>query len=110
MQRRLGLGQQSRSPHNPETGRNGTIAFTLLAGESSASGNIVIIPRADSLLTPEEVGTFAIAAVFAAVAAAMRNFGMSEFLIQERALEDRTVRAANGVVMLVSWSLGLLGS
>ena len=37
-----------------ETGRSGTIAFTLRAGESSASGNVVMIPRADSLLTPEE--------------------------------------------------------
>jgi hypothetical protein len=37
-----------------ETGRSGTIAFTLRAGESSASGNVVMIPRADSLLTPAE--------------------------------------------------------
>lgn len=33
------------------THRSGTIAFTLLAGESAASGNVVMIPRADSLLT-----------------------------------------------------------
>jgi len=37
-----------------QTGRSGTIAFTLRAGESSASGNVVMIPKADSLLTPEE--------------------------------------------------------
>jgi hypothetical protein len=37
-----------------ETGRSGTIAFTLRAGESSASGNVVMIPRPDSLLTPAE--------------------------------------------------------
>jgi hypothetical protein len=39
---------------NPQTGRNGTIAFSLRAGESFASGNVVMIPKADSLLTPEE--------------------------------------------------------
>ena len=39
---------------NPLTGRNGTIAFSLRAGESFASGSVVMIPRADSLLTPEE--------------------------------------------------------
>lgn len=39
---------------NPETRRTGTIAFTLRAGEGSASGNVVMIPRPDSLLTPEE--------------------------------------------------------
>ena len=37
-----------------QTGRSGTIAFTLRAGESSAKGNVVLIPRPDSLLTPEE--------------------------------------------------------
>src|SRR3979411_602225 len=37
-----------------ETGRTGTIAFTLRAGESSASGNIVMIPRPDSMLTTTE--------------------------------------------------------
>ena len=39
---------------NPLTGRNGTIAFSLRAGESFASGSVVMIPKADSLLTPEE--------------------------------------------------------
>lgn len=48
------VGEWRGTSNNPQTGRSGTIAFTLRAGESSASGNIVIIPRADSLLTPEE--------------------------------------------------------
>ena len=39
---------------NPLNGRTGTIAFSLRAGESFASGNVVMIPKADSLLTPEE--------------------------------------------------------
>jgi hypothetical protein len=33
-----------------ETGRSGTIAFTLRAGESAASGNVVMLPRTDSSL------------------------------------------------------------
>lgn len=60
------------------------------------------------LLTPHEAGTFAVAAVFSAMAAAMRNFGTSEFLIQEPRLDDAVLRAANGVVLVVSWSLGVL--
>jgi len=39
---------------NPQTGRKGTIAFSLRAGESFASGNVIMIPKPDSLLTPEE--------------------------------------------------------
>ena len=48
------VGVWRGSYSSTQTGRSGTIAFTLRAGESSASGNIVMIPRADSLLTPEE--------------------------------------------------------
>ncbi|HST08306.1 MAG TPA: hypothetical protein VLJ83_09040 [Gemmatimonadaceae bacterium] len=48
------VGQWRGTYNSNVTGRSGTIAFTLLAGESSASGNVVMIPRADSLLTPEE--------------------------------------------------------
>lgn len=39
---------------NPLAGRTGTIGFSLRAGESFASGNVVMIPKADSLLTPDE--------------------------------------------------------
>ena len=48
------VGQWRGTYSSSVTGRAGTIAFTLLAGESSASGNVVMIPRPDSLLTPAE--------------------------------------------------------
>lgn len=48
------VGQWRGTSRNPQTGRTGTIAFTLRAGESAASGNVVLIPRPDSLLTPAE--------------------------------------------------------
>jgi hypothetical protein len=48
------VGVWRGSYSSAQTGRSGTIAFTLRAGESSASGNVVMIPRADSLLTPQE--------------------------------------------------------
>lgn len=48
------VGEWRGDYSSAQTGRKGTIAFTLRAGEASASGNIVMIPRADSLLTPAE--------------------------------------------------------
>src|SRR5438876_6791400 len=48
------VGEWRGDYSSAQTGRRGTIAFTLRAGESSASGNVVMIPRADSLLTAEE--------------------------------------------------------
>lgn len=48
------VGEWRGDYNSPVTGRTGTIAFTLRAGEGAASGNVVMIPRADSLLTDEE--------------------------------------------------------
>lgn len=38
------VGQWRGDYTNPAAGRSGTIAFTLRAGESSASGNVIMIP------------------------------------------------------------------
>jgi hypothetical protein len=44
------VGEWRGDYNNPEARRSGTIAFTLRAGESSATGKVVMIPgRADSL-------------------------------------------------------------
>jgi hypothetical protein len=48
------VGEWRGVSSSAQTGRTGTIAFTLRAGESSASGNIVLIPRPDSLLSESE--------------------------------------------------------
>jgi hypothetical protein len=46
------VGEWRGNYTNPEAGRSGTIAFTLQAGVSSASGNVVMIPNsADSSLS-----------------------------------------------------------
>ena len=46
------VGEWRGNYTNPEAGRSGTIAFTLRAGVSSASGTVVMIPHsADSLLS-----------------------------------------------------------
>ena len=48
------VGQWRGNFSSNQTGRTGTIAFTLRAGESAASGNVVMLSKPDSLLTPEE--------------------------------------------------------
>ena len=48
------VGQWRGSFSSAQTGRTGTIAFSLNAGESAATGNVVMFAKPDSLLTPEE--------------------------------------------------------
>jgi O-antigen/teichoic acid export membrane protein len=63
----------------------------------------VIIAR---LLTPTEVGIFAVAAVFAAIASTFRDFGVAEYLIQEQELTRDKIRAALAANITVSWFIG----
>lgn len=65
----------------------------------------VIIAR---LLTPDEIGIFSVAAVLGAMAMQFRDFGMAEYLIQEKNLTDQKIRAAFGANVILSWSMALL--
>ncbi len=55
------------------------------------------------LLTPSEIGIFAVAAVFAALASTFRDFGVVEYLIQSKELTPGKIRAAFGLNLMVSW-------
>jgi hypothetical protein len=46
------VGEWRGDYSNPEIGRDGTIAFTLRAGESAASGNVVMIPSSGDTFVP----------------------------------------------------------
>lgn len=63
----------------------------------------VIIAR---LLTPTETGVFAVAAVFAALASTFRDFGVAEYMIQERELTKEKIRAALTANIATSWAMG----
>ena len=60
------------------------------------------------ILTPEQTGIFAVAAVFAALASTFRDFGVGEYLIQEKNLTPDVIRAALTVNIATSWAMGAL--
>jgi O-antigen/teichoic acid export membrane protein len=60
------------------------------------------------LLTPSEIGIFAVAAVLGQMAMQFRDFGLGEYLIQEKQLTDQRIRAAFGLNMALSWTMAVL--
>lgn len=60
------------------------------------------------LLTPAEIGIFAVAAVFAALAGAFRDFGIAEYLIQTKDLTTARIRAAFATNLMVSWCIAVI--
>lgn len=64
----------------------------------------VIIAR---VLSPHEIGVFAVAAVFSALASMFRDFGVAEYLIQEKNLGRDQIAAALTLNIAVSWLMAL---
>lgn len=60
------------------------------------------------LLTPTEVGVYSLCAVVVNLASILRDFGVSEYLIQERELDRDKLRSAFTITLLMAWGMALL--
>ena len=58
------------------------------------------------LLTPEEIGTFAIASSVVMLMAGFRMLGANAYLVREKELTPEKIRSAYGLTILISWGLG----
>ena len=65
----------------------------------------VVIAR---LLTPQEIGIFSLSVAVLALAHMLRDFGVGQYLVQEKVLTAGKIRAAGGFALLTSWSLGAI--
>lgn len=64
----------------------------------------VILSR---LLTPAEIGVYSVAYSVMVVAQALREFGTSSYLVQEKDLTEDRLRSASGVTLVMGWGLAL---
>ncbi|THF63646.1 lipopolysaccharide biosynthesis protein [Pseudothauera nasutitermitis] len=70
----------------------------------SLAGNILVA----RLLTPEEIGLFSVALALIGIAQVLRDFGVGNFLIQERELNDEHIRTAFGFSLVIGAALFVL--
>lgn len=82
------------------------VLISLLGENSLQVINFVAIAILARLLTPEEIGLFAVAMAIAFVAAEIRSFGVSELLIRERSISDELIRKVLGAMVIMSWGIG----
>ncbi|HED36479.1 MAG TPA: hypothetical protein ENJ08_19960 [Gammaproteobacteria bacterium] len=67
--------------------------------------SIMIVAR---LLSPNEVGVFAVAGSTMVIAIELSSFGVGQFLIREKNINEDMVRSVLGMAVMVSWGLGIL--
>ncbi len=64
------------------------------------------------LITPAESGIYSLAVGLVAIVQMFRDFGVGEYLVQAQELNEKTIRSAFGMSLLLAWTLGglLLGA
>ncbi len=78
--------------------------LTRYGGMLIGLASTMIIAR---LLTPQEVGTFAIASAIVMVISEFRLLGAGMYLVREAELTEAKIQAATGLTILISWGMGL---
>jgi O-antigen/teichoic acid export membrane protein len=59
------------------------------------------------LLTPSELGTYAIASSVVMLLSEFRMLGASSYLVREKVLSPQKIRSAYGLTIIISWGLGV---
>ena len=65
----------------------------------------IIIAR---ILSPEDIGLFSVAAALLTLAHVIRDFGVGNYLIQEKELTSDKVATVLGLSIVISWSIGIV--
>lgn len=66
--------------------------------------SVMIIAR---MLTPDELGIYAISASIAFIASEFRSLGTASYLIREKDVDDPVKRNCLGIGLIISWGIGL---
>lgn len=67
-------------------------------------GGVIIVSH---LLSPAEIGVYSVAAGMIALIQMLRDFGVSEFLVQEEKLDGHMIRTVFTINLMIAWSLGV---
>lgn len=67
--------------------------------------NLATVTVVSRLLTPAEVGVFSVAVALIALVHMLRDFGVTELIIQEKHLTDDVVRTVFTVNVAIAWAL-----
>lgn len=84
------------------------LVHSILGGYVTAVLSLAIVIATARLLSPEEVGVFAIAGSLMIVAENLKNFGVGPFVIRKKQLSPEDIRSALGISIIISWGLGFL--
>ncbi len=85
-----------------------SLAFSFLEKYASTALNLASTLVLARLLSPEEIGVFSVGAAMVGLMQSLRDFGVTNYLIQEREIDQEKVRTAFTVTLGMSWLFALI--
>jgi len=93
---------------NRKTGVRKALTFSFAQNYTSLIFNLLTVIIVSRLLTPEQIGVFSVAAALVALVHTLRDFGVSEYLVQERLLDEAKIRTAFTLNLIIAWLLAAI--
>ncbi|MCK7544032.1 oligosaccharide flippase family protein [Marinobacter bryozoorum] len=84
------------------------VIFSSLSKYSVMLITLVTTMVVARLLTPDEIGTFAVASAVVMLVSEFRILGAGVYLVREEDLTRSKVRSALGLTIIISWGLGIV--
>ncbi len=81
------------------------LALSFASKYSSLAIHTVAIMVLARLLTPAEIGVYSVGAAVVALAHVLRDFGVGNYLIQEKEMTQDRIRTAFGVALVIAWAM-----
>jgi O-antigen/teichoic acid export membrane protein len=89
----------------PKTSVRKALSLSFTRTAVNFAFNIATVTIVSRLLTPSEIGIFSVAVALVALVHMLRDFGVTEFIIQEKSLNDDLVRTAFTMNLAIAWVL-----
>jgi len=89
------------------TGIRKALFISILTEHSIQIINLAFTVILARLITPAELGVYAIASSVSILAMQLRSMGAGQYLIREKTIDDTKIRSATGLLVLISGSLGI---
>jgi len=80
----------------------------IYASISSYVTKILALISIARILTPTELGVYAIAGALVLIAGELKTFGAGGYLIRQKQIDKAIVKSALGITMAICWVIGIL--
>lgn len=81
------------------------LSLSFASKYSSLAIHTVAVMVLARLLTPAEIGVYSVGAAMVALAHVLREFGVGNYLVQEKELTEDRIRTAFGVAIVIAWAM-----